>query len=203
MAQRHDLALVGCEGIEGSHEGRVHGEHAGGELPARYHPKRHGLFDPSDHPRHIRRGGRLGSPCRVGERDAKPKGALITRIADLIAKAPKDDGEIRILGSPLSQDGLDRIGYLPEERGVYRRMKVRKLLAFFAELKGVSPRDSKPRRCRRMRASNGRRSVTRWRSRPSPGRSAAKCARPVRPPRACTAPSTGPPFRTDPRRLVP
>ena len=54
-------------------------------------------------------------------------------------------GEIRILGKPLSQEGLDRIGYLPEERGVYRRMKVRKLLAFFAELKGVSPRDSKPR----------------------------------------------------------
>ena len=54
-------------------------------------------------------------------------------------------GEIRILGKPLSQEGLDRIGYLPEERGVYRRMKVRKLLSFFAELKGVSPRDSKPR----------------------------------------------------------
>ena len=56
-----------------------------------------------------------------------------------------DTGEIRILGAPLSQDGLDQIGYLPEERGVYRRMKVRKLLSFFAELKGVSPRESKPR----------------------------------------------------------
>ncbi|HEX2167736.1 MAG TPA: ATP-binding cassette domain-containing protein [Longimicrobiales bacterium] len=56
-----------------------------------------------------------------------------------------DTGDIRILGEPLSQEGLDRIGYLPEERGVYRRMKVRKLLSFFAELKGVSSRDSKPR----------------------------------------------------------
>ena len=56
-----------------------------------------------------------------------------------------DTGEIRILGSPLSQHGLDRIGYLPEERGVYRRMKVRKLLSFFAELKGVSTRESRPR----------------------------------------------------------
>jgi ABC-2 type transport system ATP-binding protein len=56
-----------------------------------------------------------------------------------------DTGEIRILGTPLSQEGLDRIGYLPEERGVYRRMKVRKLLSFFAELKGVAPRQSKPR----------------------------------------------------------
>ncbi|MBR9989993.1 MAG: ATP-binding cassette domain-containing protein [Gemmatimonadetes bacterium] len=56
-----------------------------------------------------------------------------------------DSGEIRILGKPLSQDGLDRIGYLPEERGVYRRMKVRKLLSFFAELKGVAPGVSRPR----------------------------------------------------------
>ncbi|MGH7447856.1 MAG: ABC transporter ATP-binding protein [Longimicrobiales bacterium] len=56
-----------------------------------------------------------------------------------------DTGEILILGRPQSQEGLDRIGYLPEERGVYRRMKVRKLLSFFAELKGVSPRDSRPR----------------------------------------------------------
>ena len=56
-----------------------------------------------------------------------------------------ETGEILILGRPQSQEGLDRIGYLPEERGVYRRMKVRALLAFFAELKGVKPRESKPR----------------------------------------------------------
>jgi ABC-2 type transport system ATP-binding protein len=56
-----------------------------------------------------------------------------------------DSGEIRILGQPLSQEGLDRVGYLPEERGLYKRMKVRRLLSFLAELKGVSARDSKPR----------------------------------------------------------
>jgi ABC-2 type transport system ATP-binding protein len=56
-----------------------------------------------------------------------------------------DTGEIRILGKPQSQEGLDRIGYLPEERGVYKRMKVRALLSFFGELKGVKPRVSKPR----------------------------------------------------------
>ncbi|HEX6135211.1 MAG TPA: ATP-binding cassette domain-containing protein [Longimicrobiales bacterium] len=56
-----------------------------------------------------------------------------------------DTGEIRILGKPQSQEGLDRIGYLPEERGVYRRMRVRKLLTFFAELKGVRARDARPR----------------------------------------------------------
>jgi ABC-2 type transport system ATP-binding protein len=56
-----------------------------------------------------------------------------------------DTGEVLILGQPQSQEGLDRIGYLPEERGVYKRMKVRALLSFFAELKGIRPRDSKPR----------------------------------------------------------
>jgi ABC-2 type transport system ATP-binding protein len=56
-----------------------------------------------------------------------------------------DTGEILILGKPQSQEGLDRIGYLPEERGVYKRMKVRRLLSFFGELKGLPARESKPR----------------------------------------------------------
>jgi ABC-2 type transport system ATP-binding protein len=56
-----------------------------------------------------------------------------------------DTGEVRILGEPQGQSGLDRVGYLPEERGVYRKMRVRALLSFFAELKGIKPRDSKPR----------------------------------------------------------
>jgi ABC-2 type transport system ATP-binding protein len=56
-----------------------------------------------------------------------------------------DSGEIRILGEPLSQDSLRVIGYLPEERGIYRQMRVRRLLQFFAELKGMSRRDSSPR----------------------------------------------------------
>jgi ABC-2 type transport system ATP-binding protein len=75
-----------------------------------------------------------------------PNGAgKTTTIRMLLRIIQPDTGEVRIMGSPLSQEGLDRIGYLPEERGVYRRMKVRKLLTFFAELKGVSPRDSRPR----------------------------------------------------------
>ena len=56
-----------------------------------------------------------------------------------------DSGDIRILGEPQSQKGLDRIGYLPEERGVYKRMTVKRLLSFMAELKGVSARDAAPR----------------------------------------------------------
>ena len=56
-----------------------------------------------------------------------------------------DTGVVKILGKEQSQEGLDRIGYLPEERGVYRKMKVRALLSFFAELKGIRPPDSKTR----------------------------------------------------------
>jgi ABC-2 type transport system ATP-binding protein len=56
-----------------------------------------------------------------------------------------DTGSVLILGRPQSQEGLDRIGYLAEERGMYKRMKVRRLLSFFAELKGIRPADSKPR----------------------------------------------------------
>jgi ABC-2 type transport system ATP-binding protein len=75
-----------------------------------------------------------------------PNGAgKTTTIRMMLRIIQPDAGEVRIMGSPLSQEGLDRIGYLPEERGVYRRMKVRKLLTFFGELKGVAARESRPR----------------------------------------------------------
>jgi ABC-2 type transport system ATP-binding protein len=46
-----------------------------------------------------------------------------------------DRGEIRILGGPLSEATKNRIGYLPEERGLYKNMRVRELLAFYGALK--------------------------------------------------------------------
>jgi ABC-2 type transport system ATP-binding protein len=49
-----------------------------------------------------------------------------------------DQGTIRIFGAPSSDSRItDRIGYLPEERGLYRKMQVRRILRFLAELKGV------------------------------------------------------------------
>jgi len=51
-----------------------------------------------------------------------------------------DSGEIEILGKPLKQVPKDCIGYLPEERGVYRKMKVGDLLTFFGEVKSMTPR---------------------------------------------------------------
>lgn len=46
-----------------------------------------------------------------------------------------DRGVIRVLGSQLSGSATDRIGYMPEERGLYKKMKVRDLLRFYGALK--------------------------------------------------------------------
>jgi ABC-2 type transport system ATP-binding protein len=46
-----------------------------------------------------------------------------------------DAGEIRVFGDILKSSSSDRIGYMPEERGLYQRMKVRDLLVFFGGLK--------------------------------------------------------------------
>ena len=45
-------------------------------------------------------------------------------------------GTIRVLGGTSCEAANDQIGYLPEERGLYRKMKVRDILRFYAELKG-------------------------------------------------------------------
>ena len=49
-----------------------------------------------------------------------------------------DSGEISILGRPSALEAKDRIGYLPEERGVYRKMRVGAFLKYMAQLKGVN-----------------------------------------------------------------
>jgi len=63
------------------------------------------------------------------------KTTTIRMILNIIAP---DQGAIRIFGTPSSDARItDRIGYLPEERGLYRKMQVRRILRFLAELKGV------------------------------------------------------------------
>jgi ABC-2 type transport system ATP-binding protein len=49
-----------------------------------------------------------------------------------------DQGSVRVHGQPVSDHTQDLIGYLPEERGLYPRMQVRKVLVFLAALKGVA-----------------------------------------------------------------
>jgi ABC-2 type transport system ATP-binding protein len=58
-----------------------------------------------------------------------------------------DEGSIQVLGEPLNAETQDRIGYLPEERGLYPRMQVRKLLVFLGALKGL-PEGEANRRAR-------------------------------------------------------
>jgi ABC-2 type transport system ATP-binding protein len=75
-----------------------------------------------------------------------PNGAgKTTTLRMLLGIIEPDEGEVSILGAARTQATLDRVGYLPEERGMYRRMTVRRALSFFAELKGVPPRVSGPR----------------------------------------------------------
>ena len=64
------------------------------------------------------------------------KTTTIRMVLNIIAP---DEGRITVFGQPNGKPGVqDRIGYLPEERGLYRKMQVRRLLRFLAELKGVS-----------------------------------------------------------------
>jgi ABC-2 type transport system ATP-binding protein len=67
-----------------------------------------------------------------------PNGAgKTTTIRMIVNITAPDSGSISIFGRKIDAELQDRIGYLPEERGLYRRMKVLDQLRFFAELKNV------------------------------------------------------------------
>src|SRR6476619_6814361 len=76
-----------------------------------------------------------------------PNGAgKTTTIRMLLNIIVPDSGTITLLGTPHRTRGLtDRIGYLPEERGLYKKMQVRRVLRFLAELKGVPGREAERR----------------------------------------------------------
>jgi ABC-2 type transport system ATP-binding protein len=68
------------------------------------------------------------------------KTTTIRMILNIIAP---DGGTIAVFGRPHLEYGVtDRIGYLPEERGLYKKMQVRRVLRFLGELKGMSGRDA-------------------------------------------------------------
>jgi ABC-2 type transport system ATP-binding protein len=54
-------------------------------------------------------------------------------------------GTVTILGRPSALEVRERIGYLPEEKGLYKKMKAWSIIAYFASLKGVGRRDAKRR----------------------------------------------------------
>jgi ABC-2 type transport system ATP-binding protein len=67
-----------------------------------------------------------------------PNGAgKTTTIRMIMSIIFPDSGELSVLGKPSAVESKDRIGYLPEERGVYRKMKVLPFITYMARLKGV------------------------------------------------------------------
>lgn len=86
----------------------------------------------------VRRGEILGM---LGPNGAG-KTTTIRMILNIIAP---DEGRIEILGRSFCEELKNRIGYLPEERGLYRKMKVMDILLFLGELKGMKAAEIKPR----------------------------------------------------------
>ncbi len=75
-----------------------------------------------------------------------PNGSGKTTTIRMILKIQEPDaGEVRLFGRPVRGGSLDRVGYLPEERGLYPKMTAREVLVFLAELKGVPPKRGRPR----------------------------------------------------------
>jgi ABC-2 type transport system ATP-binding protein len=67
-----------------------------------------------------------------------PNGAgKTTSIRMIMSILFPDKGELSVLGFRSAMEAKDRIGYLPEERGLYRKMRVGAFLAYMAKLKGV------------------------------------------------------------------
>lgn len=73
-----------------------------------------------------------------------PNGAgKTTTIRMIMSIIFPDRGRIEVLGRSSAIESKDRIGYLPEERGVYRKMRVMNFLTYMARLKGVDSRGLK------------------------------------------------------------
>ena len=67
-----------------------------------------------------------------------PNGAgKTTTLRMIMSITAPDSGTIRILGHPMDRQTQNRIGYLPEERGLYRKMTVLDQLLFLAEIRGL------------------------------------------------------------------
>jgi ABC-2 type transport system ATP-binding protein len=75
-----------------------------------------------------------------------PNGAGKTStIRMLIGITMPDSGEVRLFGEPFRREHLTRVGYLPEERGLYKKMKVIEHLIFLGEIRGLSAAEARKR----------------------------------------------------------
>jgi ABC-2 type transport system ATP-binding protein len=72
-----------------------------------------------------------------------PNGAGKTSLIRIITQITQaDSGTVLFNGLPLHVDHIKQIGYLPEERGLYKKMEVGEQLLYFAQLKGMSRADA-------------------------------------------------------------
>jgi len=72
-----------------------------------------------------------------------PNGAgktTLIRIVNMITSM--DEGQVLLNGKPITQNDIIKIGYLPEERGLYKKMKVGEQALYLAQLKGMSKNDA-------------------------------------------------------------
>jgi ABC-2 type transport system ATP-binding protein len=75
-----------------------------------------------------------------------PNGAGKTTTIRMILDIYKPDrGAVVVLGGPMTEGKKERIGYLPEERGLYKDMKVEDCVVYLAELKGLDKAETKRR----------------------------------------------------------
>jgi ABC-2 type transport system ATP-binding protein len=70
------------------------------------------------------------------------KSSTIKMILDFIRP---DSGEIRVFGGQMDQRCKDRLGYLPEEKGLYKNLTVIEQILYLAALKGMDPQTTRPR----------------------------------------------------------
>ena len=72
-----------------------------------------------------------------------PNGAGKTTLIRIINRITiPNGGEVLFNGRPITQKDVEKIGYMPEERGLYRKMKVGDQAMYLAQLKGMSERDA-------------------------------------------------------------
>ena len=73
-----------------------------------------------------------------------PNGAGKTTLIRIINRITiPNSGEVFFKGAPITQHDVEKIGYMPEERGLYRKMKVGDQAMYLAQLKGMSARDAR------------------------------------------------------------
>src|SRR5438445_4144155 len=91
-----------------------------------------------------------------------PNGAGKTTTLRMVMSVIRpDSGSIELLGAPADGSARDRVGYMPEERGLYPRMVVEEQLLFFAEIKGVARKEA----ARRLAPWLERLGLVEWRRR--------------------------------------